>query len=188
MKVALLKEYVKDYLITENNGLGYVQIPNKGYTYKELYDFLSFVKDGRKIKGALKFATSVLGSAGVESVLNLSTDALSKLSEESAGEAMSKFFKYLKIPDTKKPLKVLAKFYGVNDLNGLKGISIPNNVSNLIDDKIEELFIKHLVKLLEIKSKKSPDEKVDNDFVMSQLKDFTSNHSTTSGAYISDDY
>ena len=101
---------------------------------------------------------------------------------------LRKFLKYLKIPDTKKPLKVLAKFYGINDLDGLKGVAIPNNVSNLIDDKIELLFIKHLIKLLEIKSKKSPNEKVDDNFVMRQLKDFTGNYSKTSGAYIADDY
>jgi hypothetical protein len=188
MKVALLKEYVKDYLVTEHNGLGYVQIPNKGYTYKELYDFLVFIKDGRNVKSALKFAASVLGSAGVETILNLNVSSLTKISEEIAGEAMSEFLKYLKIPDVKKPIKVLAKFYGINDLSGLKGIAIPSNVSNLIDDEIETLFIKKLLGELAIKAKKSPNEKVDDKFVMRQLKDFTGNYSKTSGTYIADDY
>lgn len=188
MKKNILKKYIRDYLLIENNGLGYVQIPNKGYTYKELYDFLCFIKDGRQVKGALRFATSVLGSAGTESVLGLGKDYLG-LGEEAAGEAMSKFLKYLKIPDTKKPLKILAKFYGINDLDGLKGVAIPNNVSNLIDDKIELLFIKHLARLLKIKAKKSPNEKIDDDFIMQKLKDFTAGeHEKTSGAYIANDY
>jgi len=185
MKESILKSYIKSYLITEGDDTNsYVDISSQGYSYKELYDFLRYIDSGRNIKGALKFATSVLGATGVESVLDLGSGAFSKISEEAAGEAMSKFLSYLKIPNVKSPIKALAKFYGVNDLQGLKGIAIPNNISNLIDNKVEALFIKHLLRLLEIKAKKSPDAIVDSDFMLRNLKDFTMNYDKTKDAYV----
>jgi hypothetical protein len=156
-----------------------VENNEKKYTFKELYDFLRFVKHGKNAKKALGFVTAVSGGAVLDSAGNLSS-----IAEETASKLLDNFLIKYDLPRG-NPIKVLAKFYGVNDAKGLSGISIPNNISNLIDDKVESAFITSLVKDLKIKSKQNPDETVDETFVLEKLKEFTSStYEKTSGSYV----
>lgn len=182
MNDILLEKYIREkiYLVKEETE----RSQEGSYSYKELYDFFSYIKSGKNAKKALRFCVSILGSSAAENVLELGSNALAKVGEETAGEAISSFLKYLKIPDVKSPIKILAKFYGVNDEKGLKGIAIPDNVSNLIDDKVEEEFISNLLKDLAEKVKSNPNEKVSNTFVLEKLEEFTDiKYSKTKGSY-----
>lgn len=177
----ILKEYIKEILLEEAE---YVEIetPEKKYTYKELYDFLRFVKHGKNAKRALGFVTAVSGGAALEQGLGAAINNLSSVAEETASKILDNFLTKYDLPRG-NPMKALAKFYGVNDAKGLAGISIPNNVSNLIDDKVESAFIASLLKELKIKSEQSPNETVDKAFVMEKLKDFTRTYSKTQGTH-----
>lgn len=172
----ILKEYIKEIILEETE---YVEIesPEKKYTYKELYDFLRFVKHGKNAKKAVGFVAAVSGGALLDSAASLSS-----IAEETASKLLDNFLTKYDLPRG-NPMKALAKFYGVNDEKGLAGISIPNNISNLIDDKVESAFIANLLKELKIKSEQSPNETVDKSFVMEKLKEFTKTYSKTQGAY-----
>ena len=179
----LIEEYIRLILEEEEQSQTMPEITvaeNPSYTYKELFDFLKFVKKGNNAKKALRFIGSVTGSSQIEDMLNMSG-----LTEEAASKVIERFCSKLNIPRG-NPLRALAKFYGVNDLEGLKGIAIPNNVSNLIDDQVEEDFINDLLKDLKIKAGQSPNETVDNEFVMLRLKAYTQNdNEKTKGSFAS---
>lgn len=172
----ILKDYIKEIILEETE---YVEQENseKKYTYKELYDFLRFVKHGKNAKSAVGFVAAVSGGALLDTAANLSS-----IAEETASKLLDKFLTKYDLPRG-NPMKALAKFYGVNDAKGLAGISIPNNISNLIDDKVEAAFIASLLKDLKTKSEQSPNETVDKSFVMEKLKEFTTNYSKTQGAH-----
>ena len=70
--------------------------------------------------------------------------------------------------------------YGINKEKGLKYLEVPENVSLLIDDKIENAFIK---KLYSIVLKKPKDEIIEEDFVLKELKKYT--QEITNGAWAS---
>ena len=70
--------------------------------------------------------------------------------------------------------------YGINKEKGLKFLEVPENVSLLIDDKIENDFIKHLYAII---LKKPKDEIIEEDFVLSELKKYTKK--ITGGAWAS---
>lgn len=187
----ILKEYIKEIILEETE---YVEIesPEKKYTYKELYDFLRFVKHGKNAKKGLGFVASVVGGAALEATISAvqsggaavaSAFNLSDITEEVASKTLDAFLAKYNLPKG-QPLKVLAKFYGINDVKGLEGIAIPNNVSNLIDDKIEAAFIKDvLAGDLKTKAKQSPNEFVDKNWVIDKLKEFTKTYSKTQGTY-----
>ena len=188
----ILKEYIREALLKEQEEYMEIEDNEKKYTYKELYDFLRFVKHGKNAKKAVGFVASVTGGAALEGVMNLSqyaagniTKALANVTEESASKVLDAFLKKFDLPRG-NPLRVLAKFYGVNDAEGLKGIAIPNNISNLIDDKVEEAFISNLLKELKEESDKNPGKFVDKTFVLEKLKEFTSSiYDKTSGSFAS---
>ena len=189
----LLKEYIK--LLVEEKEEEYVEVSNvntKEFTYKELYDFLKFLSGKRTAKNIIGFGAKIIGGSAIEGILgNIAKEAGEKISsiidnEVTAETLETTLFKKLGLPKNISPTKALAKFYGVNDEEGLKGIAIPNNVSNLIDDNVEAVFIKNLAKELEVKAKSNPDEVVNSDFVMEKLKEFTLGYEKTKGYFVSD--
>lgn len=178
----LIEEYVRLILEEEQsqNTPEITVAENPSYTYKELFDFFRFIKKGNNAKKALRFVGSVTGSSQIEDMLNMSG-----LTEEAASKVIETFCRKLNIPRG-NPLRALAKFYGVNDLEGLKGIAIPSNVSNLIDDQVEEDFINDLLKDLKVKADQSPSETVDSEFVMNKLKAYTKDdNEKTRGSFAS---
>ena len=189
----LIEEYIR-LILEEEDQEEYVEIEDneKKYTYKELYDFLRFVNSGKNAKKAINFVASATAGAALEGIVDLSkyasgniTKALASITEESASNILDSFLRKLDLPKG-NPLKALARFYGVNDEVGLKGIAIPNNVSNLIDDKVEEAFIKSLLKELKVKAEQSPNETVDSEFVMNKLKAYTKDdNEKTRGSFAS---
>ena len=160
----LLKEYVK--LLVEQSEDENVEV-SKNYTYKELYDFLRFVKHGKNAKKALGFVASVTGGAGLEGLMNMSS-----VTEETASKVLDKFLSKLNLPKG-NPLLVLKKFYGINDAQGLKNFYIPNGMSNLIDDEVENRFLANLLPDLKLKAESNPEETVDADFVKNKLIAYT---------------
>jgi hypothetical protein len=193
MHTKLLENYIRYTLLLENtddsDDVEYSEVEDdspvqSSYTYKELFDFLRYVYTGRKAKSALRFIASVSGSSTVEGLLGLGAGVASAVSEEAAGEAASKFLKKLKVLDAKSPIAVLKKFYGMNGSGGIEGIAIPENISALIDDKVETAFIKHLLGLIKIKAERSPDETVSSTFIVEKLKEFTLDYEKTKGAFV----
>lgn len=185
----ILKEYIKEILLEETE---YIAVQEQ-YTYKQLYDFLRFVAHGKFAKKGLGFIASVVGGTALEATISAvqsggaaiaSAFNLSDITEEIASKTLDVFLEEHDLPKG-NPLRVLAKLYGINDAKGLEGIAIPNNVSNLIDDKIESAFIKDvLARDLKTKAKQSPNEFVDKNWVMEKLKEFTKTYSKTQGTHV----
>lgn len=187
----LLKEYIS-LLVEKEEKEEYAEVSStntKEFTYKELYDFLKFLSGKRTARNLIGFGAKIMGGSVIEGILgNIAKEVGEKISsiidnEITAETLETTLFKKLGLPKDISPAKAIAKFYGVNDKEGLKGIAVPNNVSNLIDDNVEAAFIKNLIKELEVKAKSNPEEKVNSDFVMEKLKEFTLNYNKTKGAF-----
>tara|TARA_B100001094_G_scaffold333255_1_gene409929 strand:- start:3465 stop:4025 length:561 start_codon:yes stop_codon:yes gene_type:complete len=181
----LLENYIKNYLLTEKK-----KMSNKVINYKhnkdnikfgDLHAILLLASDARVggkasnfvIKSAFRFLSSTvsaatLGTINVETLGEITVDAfVDKLKEKN-------------IIDLKKysPEELLKKFYGINKEKGLEFLEVPENVSLLIDDKIENAFIKQLYSVI---LKKPKDEIIEKDFVLGELKKFTKE--ATGGAW-----
>lgn len=181
----LLENYIKNYLLIEKN-----KKSNKVINYKhnkdnikfgDLHSILTLASEARVagkastfvVKSAFRFLSSAVSAA------TLGTIDVETLGEITAESFVDKL-KEKKIIDLKKysPEELLKKFYGINKEKGVAFLEVPENVSLLIDDKIENAFISHLYSVI---LKKPKDEIIEKDFVLSELKKFTKE--TTGGAW-----
>lgn len=157
---------------------------SKDVTFGDLKKLLRMMKTEKITKSGLK---AIAGMTGKDAVLT-ALDALDTFSNTKAKEKLKKvagpviknFKDRFKLGGDKNPEKVLAKMWGLNDLEGAKNLSIPNELSNLVDDKIEGEFIIHLLDLIE---NESDDKVLQQGWVLSKFKEFTKSNDKTSGAF-----
>ena len=180
MQQKLLKEYIQIILEQEE----VVMADEVNLTFGDLKNFLKYTKTKKFAKSALKFAASIAAGG----TLSLGINSISKINEYTeetaqkvADKVMSNFAKKYKV-DVKSPLKMLAKMYGVNDQEGVGVLEIPDNISELIDDKVEEAFIKKLYKDIQ---DKDDNEVLKDNYVLDELKKYTIKNQKTAGAYVS---
>jgi len=191
----ILKEYIR-LAITESKDLE----PEERYTYEDLLGLFKYLRGKRRAKFLINFSIKVLGGSVIEDILGKAAGELgikagkltgaklaSVLDSEITSELIEKkLFGFLKDKlnisgKDLTPARILGKFYGVNEKPGLKGLSIPDVVSNLIDDDFEGEFIVHLIDLIE----KLPNKKlyVTSNWVLSQLLEFANSRTETRGAF-----
>ena len=183
----LLESYIKNYLLIENkkkfNKEKQFNKNKDNIKFGDLRSLLLLASDTKiqsgistfVIKSAFRFLSSAataasLGSIDVQTLGEISTELfIKKLKEKN-------------IIDLKKysPEELLKKMYGLNKEKGLKYLEVPENVSLLIDDKIENAFIRHLYSVI---LKKPKDEIIEKDFVLKELKKYTKK--VTGGAWAS---
>lgn len=171
----LLRKYIK-VVVAESNQ--YIS-PKKDYTFKELYFFYKYLQDKNNAKSVVSFAFKIAGKTFVEDALSIMAKkvgtSVNNLSNETIGEVIEKVFKEklnINMSDTFN--ETISKLYGINDYVGLKGITIPDGASNMIDDKIEFEFIKgHLLDRLEYQANQNPDKIVPINYVWEELQNYT---------------
>lgn len=175
----LLENYIKNYLLIETNN----NQSTENIKFGDLHSLLLLASDAKVtakassfvVKSAFRFLSSslsaaTLGTVDVETLGEISVDLFKeKLKEKN-------------IIDLKKysPEELLKKMYGINKEKGLKFLEVPENVSLLLDDKIENAFIKHLYSVI---LKKPKEEIIEENFVLDELKKYTKKH--TDGAWAS---
>lgn len=183
----LLENYIKNYLLTEDNDSSKKEIENKNnkdnIKFGDLHSLLLLASDAKITSGAAKFVVKsafrfLSSTVSAATFGTISTETLSELTIE----AFINKLKEKNIIDLKKysPEELLKKMYGINKEKGLKFLEVPENVSLLIDDKIENAFIKHLYGEI---LKKPKDEIIEEDFVLKELKKYTKK--ITDGAWAS---
>jgi hypothetical protein len=116
-------------------------------------------KSKKFIKFGLKFAKSVFKGGALGSLVNALPVDLEGMAEEAAMNALEEIMQKAGASE-KGPLKALAKFYGINDKPGAKYVSLPNEVSNLVDDGVEEKFVKYLLEEIIFDDSLYPDKKI----------------------------
>ena len=159
-----------------------------------------YLRGKRRAKFLINFSIKVLGGSVIEDILGKAAGELGKKDGKLTGAKLAevidseitaeliekKLFGFLKDKlnisgKDLTPARMLGKFYGVNEKPGLKGLAIPDEVSNVIDDDFEGEFIVHLIDLIE----KLPNKKlyVTSDWVLSELLQFTNSRPETRGAF-----
>ena len=150
MNKKLLKSYIR--LILEDQELG----ESNKTTFGDLKSFLGLTKNKKRGVKFLKFIAKT-ATGGTIDIL----DMIDGFTESAVGEIIN---------NLKTPEKILAKLYGVNDNEKVKNMSLPEEVSLLIDDKIEEKFIHHLIE----KIKEESDEKeIPEGYVQKEFEKYT---------------
>lgn len=149
------------------------------FTYEELYNFFNYLSGKKTAKNLIGFSAKVLGGSAIEGILGKiaseTGETIKKIIDnEVASETLETYiFNKLGLPKSITPTKLIEKFYGINDAKGLKGISIPDSVSNLIDDKIENEFIrKYALQWLKSEFESNPNKKVKSKEVLNQLNNY----------------
>ena len=150
MNKKLLKNYIR--LILEAQELGEASKA----TFGDLKSFLGLTKNKKRGVKFLKFIAKTASGGTIDML-----DVIDGFTESAVGEIIN---------NLKTPEKILAKLYGVNDNEKVKNMSLPKEVSLLIDDKIEEKFIHHLVE----KIKEENDEKeIPEGYVQKEFEKYT---------------
>jgi hypothetical protein len=107
----------------------------------------------------LKFAAKV-ATGGTIGALG-DAISLNNITEETLTALLEKY---------KTPQKIMAKLYGINDSDKVKGMSLPREISLLIDDSVEEKFISYLID--QIKSKQD-EEVIPENYVQDEFENYT---------------
>lgn len=151
MSNLFLKRYIREILLEsqENN-------PDSNVTFGDLKSFLGITKNKKRGVKFLKFIAKTASGGAIDMV-----DMVDGFTESAVGEIIGKF---------KTPEKILAKLYGVNNNEKIKNMSLPKEVSLLIDDKIEEKFIHHLLKKIK---NENDDKEIPDDFVQEEFEKYT---------------
>lgn len=180
-----LKTYIK-LILKEEDEMSKEPAGNKEITFGDLKKLLRMMQTEKITKSGLK---AIAGLTGKDTAL-AALDALDMISKTGAkekvkkvaGPIIKKFKSKFSLGADKSPEKVLAKLWGLNDLEGARNLSIPNELSNLIDDNVEAEFIVHLLSLIE----NEDDNKVlEKGWVVNNFKEFTKSNEKTSGAFAS---
>lgn len=151
MNKKILKEYITEILLESEE-----DTRSDSVTFGDLKSFLGMTKNKKRGVKFLKFIAKT-ASGGTIDMLNM----VDGFTESAVGEIINNF---------KTPEKILAKIYGVNNNEKIKRMSLPKEVSLLIDDKIEEKFIHHLLK----KIKNESDEKeIPENYVQEEFENYT---------------
>ena len=173
MKKSLLKKYILETLtlIETSEDVQEVNAP----TFGELIAVLDSIEKNKVAENRLKHVISFFGKVATGSVSDLF----------NAGEfieaGVEKAFDYFKDRagiDIQSFIKkynafsALKRFYGINDNKGLDFLEIPDNLSNLVEDEIEEKFLFYLLK--EIKNK-NPSDIITKEWVLKTFRNYTKN-------------
>lgn len=186
MQQKLLKEYIKT-ILKEENSRSQRQKPTAG-DLKKLFFVLSIDDKSLKKKFNNKTLNKImqgaakvmLSASGVGLAIEAGVEAADFFgSTDKFKDLKNKFCKHFKISSEDSIEKKLAKMYGVNKKPSLNMISLPQELSILIDDKVEEAFIMYLKeKYMEV----SIDSKEPVDIKEEFIK-FTKEYEPTKGAY-----
>jgi hypothetical protein len=152
----LLEKYIR--LILENEEDSSIEHADKP-TFGDMKSFLGIQKNKKRGLKFLKFAAKVATGGAIGALGD--AISLNNITEETISALLDKY---------KTPQKIMAKLYGINDSSKVKGMSLPSEISLLIDDKIEEKFISHLID--EIKSKQD-NENIPENFVQDEFEKYT---------------
>ena len=155
MKINILKEYI-EIVIKEETEI--IPEDSKSITVKDAKNLLEFLSipekdldeklsDKSYLKkiglGAIKVIVSGLGvGIAIESAIEIA-DIVKDTEKFKSGIKKFKSKFGLKSKDTS--LKTLANIYGVNEKPSLDSLSLPDEVSELVDDKIEASFLKWFI-------------------------------------------
>ena len=157
---------------------------DKDVTFGDLKKLLKMMQTEKVTMSGLKALAGLTGKDALLTVIDTfdtfnRTKSKEKL-KKAAGPIIKKFKDKFQIGTNKSPEKVLAKMWGINDLEGARNLSIPNELSNLIDDKIEGKFIIHLLDLIE---DENDDKLLEQGWVLNKFKEFTKSNDKTSGTF-----
>ena len=173
MEKNLLKKYILENLILiENNE---VSQEENAPTFGELIAVLDSIEKSKIAENRLKHVISFFGKVTTGYVAELF----------NAGEfieaGIEKSFEYFKNKagiDIEHFIKkynafsALKRFYGINDNKGLDFLEIPDNLSHLVEDEIEEKFLFYLLE--EIKNK-NPSDIITKEWVLKTFRNYTKN-------------
>lgn len=152
----LLERYIR--LILENEEDPSIEYAEIKPTFGDMKSFLGIKKNKKRALTFLKFCAKV-ATGGTIGALGDAIN-INNLAEETITELLNTY---------KTPKKIMAKLYGINDSAKVKGMSLPKEISLLIDDKVEEEFISYLIG--EIKN--NPDEEViPENFVQNKFEEY----------------
>ena len=194
MSKLLIEDYIKEFVsfLNEDSEQEEYSLSDPGEysdsdrpTFGDIKAFVNVAKitNSKAMKAAISFASHFAGAQAIGSALdavNISHEKITDDVVDAAAGALEKVFGF-KLTSF-SPTKILAKMYGVNEKKGFELIQVPPEISNLIDDKIEEDFISHLYKEI---LKKDNNEEIPDDFVLITLKNFTNNNKKTKGHFVS---
>lgn len=159
-KNILLEKYIR--LILENEEDADIEYLEIKPTFGDMKSFLGIQKNKKRGLKFLKFAAKV-ATGGTIGALG-DAISLNNLTEETITALLEKY---------KTPQKLMAKLYGINDSAKVKGMSLPKEISLLIDDNVEEKFISYLID--QIKSKQD-EEVIPENFVQDEFEKYTSSN------------
>lgn len=172
MSKILIEEYVRQILIKEETA-------DKRPTFGELKSILQLTAKKKLNKKRLGYVAKFLGkvvTGGIlpDDIVQSGTESVLDYLKDKKGIDLNKF----------TPMKLLAKFYGIDDAKGLDAIELPDGVSNIVDNKLEEKFLYYLIDTIE---KENDSDIVSPDWTLDQFKKFTKNHNEkTKGYFVSD--
>ena len=175
-----LKTYIR--LVLEENDSNTQK--SKDITFGDLKKLLRMMKTEKITKSGLKAIAGITGKDAALTALD-TIDAISNIGakkklEKVAGPLIKSFKDRFKLGGDKRPEKILAKMWGINDLEGVKNLSIPDELSNLIDDEVEGEFVIHLLDLIE---NESDDKILQQGWVLNKFKEFTKSNDKTFGSF-----
>ena len=199
MKVNVLRNYIRESILIlkeENEDIEAEESDSeselnsqRGPTFGDLQSILGLVKKANWTKAGLKaatrFASAYVGNDIISKIFPKGTDSFNEAIVETGVDYLSMFVskaigKKFDIKSAASPEKFLAKIYGINDNPGLAKIEVPNEISELIDDKVEASFMISLYKTI---AEEAPNKVIPNDYVLDELKKYTSQeHNKTKGA------
>ena len=184
----ILREFIN--LILEEADEAETTQQNEDITFRDLRGF--FANTGKTKKEAakklakfgLKFAVSVFKGGALGTLVDALPGNIDGMAAEAAQNAVEDIMDKAGASNI-GPLKALAKFYGINEKPGTKYLSLPNEVSNLVDDDVEAEFIEYFLELIKDKAQYPDDKIVSKNFAESEFKKYTESvHKKTTGASV----
>ena len=173
MSKILIEEYIRQVLIKE-------ETTDKRPTFGELKSFLQLTAKKKLNSKRLGYASNfirkiVTGGIIPDEILQSGTETVIDYLKKEKGVDLSKF----------TPKKIIAKFYGINDEKGLDVIELPDEVSNIADDKLEENFLyDYLISAIE---NENDNDIIPSEWTFNQFKKFTKDHNEkTKGYFVSE--
>lgn len=170
MPKRLIESYIKNYIILEaeerddqESSSGSDSEPP---TFGHLQAILGKVRKHKSASNKISFLGSAIKRLTIGSALE------SELAEVASDEVLKKLKdkgfdlqKYMS-----KPGELLLKLYGLNDEEGLKKLELPDNVSNLVDDKIEKDFVNWLLGEINNENENSV---IEDNWVLKKFREYT---------------
>lgn len=149
---------------------------NDGPSFGELKSVLDSLKKNKVTENRIKHVISFFAKVTTGSVADLfnsgefveaGLEKALEIFKKKSGIDINRFIKKY------NPFEALKRFYGINDNKGLEFMEIPDNLSNLVEDEIEDQFLYFLIDEI---AKQNDKDIITREWVLKTFRQYTKNY------------